>query len=394
MKNITKIFMLALLLFSLADRASAQYTFVVDALTKDSTALYPYSAPDADKWVNLADPVGSLKNGSEVIVAQNDTVVYYAKFKSLKKAMFSKEHKTYSGDVVAVTHNGARYYVDAKDLMLSPNDPTGKDFINREDNYHNFWGRFYSSLIPYIAIFLLLLAATVFAFLNNGSNGPRLVPTILVPVFMLLAIALEMFGVFKLGRDVLWWIDTDVIKKGRVIFRLVLFALAVIMQISSMKLYKQGIAGYVSDPDQKVLVKRPMVGALVGVSLLGVSVIVATIVPKHASLCLGIGAALLGIAVVVGIVSTAVVNCKALGNAGGIAFSLFVVIYGIGLLTTIIMLIIGFVNVFMEMLITVGGGVLAMVIMSKVVPTRSYTSGGVQYDVYEDFHIFGSGSSK
>lgn len=390
MKKITKILMLALLLFSFADRVSAQYTFVVDALTKDSTALYPYGTPGTDNWVDLGDKVGSLKNGTEVLVAPTDTVVYYTKFQSLKKGMFSKEHKTYTGKVVAVTHQGARYYVDARDLMLSPSDTSRQDFINKETNYHTFWGRFYSSFVPYIAILLLLLAATVFAMLINGSDGPRLIPTILVPVFMLLAVGLELLGVVKMGGDMLWWIDSDVIKKGKVIFRLVLFALAVVMQILSMRLYKNGIVGYVSDPGQKVLVKRPMIGALVGVLLLGASAFVAIFVPKQASLCLGIGAALLGVAVLVGVVSTAVVNSKALGKGAGIAFTLFVVIYGIGLISTIILLIIGFVNVFMEMLITFGGGLLVLVIMSRVVPARSYTSGGVRYDVYEPIHLFGS----
>lgn len=386
MKNITKILMLVLLLFSVADRASAQYTFKVDALTKDTTALYAYVASDGR--VDLGDPVGSLKNGTEVTIAQADTVLVRANFKSLRTKTFSNEKKTYSGDVAAVTYNGIKYYVDAKDLVLSSSDKTGKDFINKENSYHTVLGRFYSTLFPFILIFLLLLAATVFALLIKGKNGPRLIPTILVPAFLLSAIALEMIGVIKMGSDILWWLDTDVIRKVIVILRLMLFAVAVIMQIFSMRLYKNGIVGYMHDPEKKVLVKRPMIGALVGVILLGVSVIVAMIVPRQANLILTIGAILLVVAVVVAIVSTAVVNSKALGKGAGIAFTLFVVIYGIGLISALVLLIMGFVNVFWEMLITFGGSTVALMLMSKVVPSRSYTENGVRYEVYEDFNPF------
>ena len=388
MKKIAHFLLLALLVFSFGNKASAQYTFMVDALTKDSTILYPYDPSWEEEWVHLGDPVGSLKNGTEVIIAATDTVSHHAYFKSKKKSMFYKKTE-YEGSVFIVNYNGTRYFVDAKDLMLSPNDTTGvRDFVNEKSNYHNFWGRFYSSLGTYIAIFVLLLLATVFAKLINGSGGPRLVPTILVPVFILFAVLLEVIGVFKMGTDMLWWIDDHVIKKGTVIIRLVFFALAVIMQIFSMRLYKNGIVAYALQPDQKVLVKRPMVGAVIGVGLLIVSVIVAMIWRKSAGVILGVGVASLVIATLVGIISTAVVNMRVLGKIAGLTFTLFVVIYAIGLVSSIVLLIIGFVKVFMEMLITVGGGTLVLMLMSKVVPTRTYTSGGVTYEVYEDFNPF------
>jgi hypothetical protein len=388
MKKNSRIALLILFLMCLLGSASAQYTFVVDALTKDSTILYPYDASAEKEWVHLGDPVGYLKNGTEVTIAAADTVSHTAYFRSKKKSMFYKKTE-YEGSVYTVNHNGTRYFVDAKDLMLSPNDTTGvRDFVNKSSNYHNFWGRFYSSYTPYIAIFVLLLLATIFAKLINGAGGPRLLPTILVPLFVLLAVLLEVFGVIKMGTDMLWWIDDHVIDKGKVIIRLIFFALAVIMQVFSMKLYKNGIVAYAVTPDEKVLVKRPMVGALIGVGLLIASVVVAMIWKKSAGTILGVGAALLVAATLVGIISTAVVNMRVLGKLAGLAFTLFVVIYAVGLISCIVLLIIGLVKVFMEMLITVFGGTIVLMVMSKVVPTRTYTSGGVTYEVYEDFNPF------
>lgn len=387
MKKNTRILLLALLVLSLSNTTSAQYKFVVDALTKEGTSLYPYVTPPTDRWVDLSDPVDTIPNGTEVTVAPADTVVLNATFRSMKKSMFYKK-TTYNGDVVVVTYQGSRYFVDAKDLMISPEETACRDFINCHKNHHTAWGRFYSTMTPFVAIFFLLLAATILAFLINGKNGPRLIPTILVPACILTAILLEMLGVIKMGRDVLWWLDVDVIDKGTVILRLVIFALAVIMQIFSMRLYKNGIVSFVRDHEQKIHVKRPMVGALIGVILLAASVIAAIIVPKQAEICLTVGGILLVVAIIVAIISTAVVNCRALGKGAGIAFTLFVVIYGIGLITTLIMLVIGIVNVFMEMLITIVGGTAVLMMMSKVVPSRSYTENGVRYEVYEDFNPF------
>ena len=79
---------------------------------------------------------------------------------------------------------------------------------------------------------------------------------------------------------------------------------------------------------------------------------------------------------------------RVLGKLAGLAFTLFVVIYAVGLVSCIVLLIIGLIKVFMEMLITVVGGTVVLMFMSKVVPTRTYTSGGVTYEVYEDFNPF------
>jgi hypothetical protein len=101
-----------------------------------------------------------------------------------------------------------------------------------------------------------------------------------------------------------------------------------------------------------------------------------------------IGIGLLLLSTLIGIITTAVKNIRAVGGLGGIAFTLFAVIYGVGLVVALVMLIIGFVNAFMEVLVTVVGGTFVLMIMSKFIPARSYTSGGVRYEVYEDFNPF------
>lgn len=381
MKKFVTICLFALMMCFVGS-VSAQYTFVVDALHGSTTAVYPYDAKWSEDWVHLGEKTGELPNGTEVTIAQNDTIPRLAYFQSIKKG------KEYKDDVIAITYAGTKYLVASKDLILSPNDTSGTDdFINKDGKLHTSLGRWYSTSTPFYLILVLLVLATVFAAFTGDSVGPRLLPAILVPVCLLLAILIEIMGVITMGKGLLWWADADQYKLGTVIFRLVLFGVAVVLQIFSMRLYKNGLS---ASARGELSVKAPIVGALVGAGLLLFCVILSTMIRKSVKpeTMFYIGIGLLLLSTLIGIITTAVKNIRAVGGLGGIAFTLFAVIYGVGLVVALVMLIIGFVNAFMEVLVTVVGGTFVLMIMSKFIPARSYTSGGVRYEVYEDFNPF------
>ena len=377
-----KIICLFALLMCLVSVVSAQYTFVVDAMHGSTTAVYPYNSQWAEEWVHLGEKVGDLPNGTEVTIARADTTYNMAYFQSAKKG------KEYQDHVVAITYAGTKYLVASKDLVLSPNDTSGiKDFINKDEKRHSPLGHWYSTFTPFYLILILLVLATIFAAFTGDSVGPRLLPAILVPLCLLLAILIEIMGVITLGKDLLWWVDAEHYNKGTVILRLVFFAAAVVMQIFSMRLYKNGLS---ASARGELSVKAPIVGALVGAGLFLFCVILSTMIRKSVKpeTMFYIGIGLLLLSTLIGIITTSVKNIHAVGGLGGIAFTLFAVIYGVGLVVALVMLIIGFVNAFMEVLVTVVGGTLVLMLMSKFVPSRSYTSGGVRYEVYEDFNPF------
>lgn len=379
MKRNAKIMMLVtMLLMGLVSSVSAQYTYQVDAIRGDSTALYAYQAEWKDSWVHLGEPVGAIPNGTEVAIATADTVSNIAYFKSIRK------DKEYEESVVAVNYDGKTYLVAANDLMLSPNDTSGAtDFINKTKSIHQRWPHWYYTYTPYILIFVLLALATLLAALAGGS----VVCSALVPIMLLASIFLEIFGVYWLGSDMLWWVDKDHFTMGTVIIRLILFAVAIVMQIFSIRLYKNAL---VDGAKGELNVRRPIITALIGAGLLLACILISLIFRKSldSMQMLYIGLGLLGLCVLIGIISTAVQNCRALGFVGGVAFTLFAIIYGIGFLVALTLLIIGIVMAFMEMIVTIGGGILVLMVMSKIVPSRSYTrSDGTRVEVYEDFHL-------
>lgn len=370
--------LVTMLLMGLVSSVSAQYTYQVDAIRGDSTALYAYQAEWKDSWVHLGEPVGAIPNGTEVAIATADTVSNIAYFKSIRK------DKEYEESVVAVNYDGKTYLVAANDLMLSPNDTSGAtDFINKTKSIHQRWPHWYYTYTPYILIFVLLALATLLAALAGGS----VVCSALVPIMLLASIFLEIFGVYWLGSDMLWWVDKDHFTMGTVIIRLILFAVAIVMQIFSIRLYKNAL---VDGAKGELNVRRPIITALIGAGLLLACILISLIFRKSldSMQMLYIGLGLLGLCVLIGIISTAVQNCRALGFVGGVAFTLFAIIYGIGFLVALTLLIIGIVMAFMEMIVTIGGGILVLMVMSKIVPSRSYTrSDGTRVEVYEDFHL-------
>lgn len=372
--------LLVLFLLGLASSVSAQYTFLVDACRGDSTALYAYQSEWKDSWVKLGDPVGIIPNGTEVTIAAGDTICNPAKFKSIRK------DKEYEDRVIAVSYEGKKYLVAADDLMLSPNDTSGTvDFLNRTKSRHEKWPHWYYTYTPYILIFALLALATLLAALAGSS----ILCSALVPILLLATIFLEVFGVYWLGDDILWWVDKDHFTMGTVIIRLILFALALVMQIFSIRLYKNSL---VDDATDELNVKRPIVSTLIGAGLLLACVLISLVFRKSldSMQMLYIGLGLLGLSVLIGIIVTAVQNCRALGFVGGMAFTLFAIIYGIGFLVALTLLVIGVINAFMEMIVTIGGAIVVLMVMSKIVPSRSYTrSDGTVVEVFEDFHLRG-----
>lgn len=381
MKRSTKIMMLVtMLLLGLVSSVSAQYTFVVDALRGDSTALYAYQAEWKDSWVKLGDPVGMISNGTEVAIAAADTVCHTAKFKSIRK------DKEFEDRVIAASYEGKKYLVAADDLMLSPNDTSGMaDFLNKTKSRHEKWPHWYYTYTPYILVLSLLALATLLAALAGGS----VLCSALVPILLLASIFLEVFGVYWLGDDILWWVDKDHFAMGTVIIRLILFAVAIVLQIFSIRLYKNSL---VDDAVDELNVRRPIVSTLIGAGLLLACILISLVFRKSldSMQMLYIGLGLLGLSVLIGIIVTAVQNCRALGFVGGLAFTLFAIIYGIGFLVALTLLVIGVINAFMEMIVTIGGAIVVLMVMSKIVPSRSYTrSDGTRVEVYEDFHLRG-----
>ncbi len=374
MNKIAKAALMAFICLFLTNSLSAQFSFVVDALRYDSACIYQY---DGNMETVYKQPkiVGYLKNGTEVFIAESDTI--------MKKICGTNIWTSYTIDRCAlVTYKGEQYLMSVEDLVLGPNNaPETRDFINAKRNNHNAIGHFYGSMRPYSMIFVLLLIATVFAFFTGGKNGPRMIPVFVVPILLTIVIAMEVVGIFTYGKEMLWWLDTGRYGLGMGILRFVIFGIALIMQVFSMKLYKRGLAGEDGDLEVRRFFWAPIIALAIPAAVAAITGFIGIYKDWHITVALIVGL----IVMVFMIIQSTRDNMDEIGNIAGLVFSIFAFVYVIGLIVTVVLFIMGFIKAFLEMIIMICAIGLAMFIMGKAFPKYSYyKADGTRVDVYEE----------
>lgn len=368
---------LAVLVLLTAMPLYAQLRYVVDAV--HGKAAVAYSAKDAQgkstyKMI-IDQKVGEIPNGTEVTVAMHDTVIEWMHNPLIHQ-------KVWSG-YIRVDHGGKTVYVDHNDLIWSENNPEGThNFYKADAKHHTTLGHFYNSMTPYWLAVLLAVLAMVIGFMMS-KKGANTLTTLLFPLLMLGIVAIELGGVFALGKDMLWWLDPKVYGWLRSIVGILLFAFTISIQMQSMKLYQNGL----TRGQGGLSVRAPIIGAVVGVVLgvAGLAITGYTYSQRESYKWLYIGVAAGLISVLVGIIVCMVKNTKNLGFLRGLAFSLFAIVYGAGLAAAVVMLILGFIKVFLETILTIAGVYAVFNLMSKTIPSYSYSTGDTIVEVYEEF---------
>ena len=382
MKKITQVIFLMLIVLLSFDKASAQYIFKLDALHSESVSLYPIIPKDKDGIVKLEKEALKLPNGTLVTINGGED--------SLRTHVLNATiGKRYWEDMMTVTYEGEKYYVSTEDLVLSVDDNPAdtKDFVNKKKNQHTFLGHWYNSAAPYLTIFLLLIAAILFAFFMRGHEGLRMICVAAVPALLLLVVIIEVMGILSVGTNMLWWLDPKRYGWGTSLFRFILFIAAVIMQVSCMNIYMRGLVGIRGNEEDvntpKLNFKRPIYAALGGAVAAIVLVFISGISHWNSNvvdwLALIIFVAVTGM----GIYSVTKQNMEVIGTKPGILFSIFAVIYAVGLVVAFILLIIGFIQAFLEMLINIICCVILFFFLNKVIPIRTYISGDKIVEVFE-----------
>ncbi|MBO2525095.1 MAG: hypothetical protein IKO62_09750 [Bacteroidales bacterium] len=388
MKKITQIaFSVLFLLFSFnpIKLMSAQYVFKTDALHSDSVALYSF-ATKPDKYGTLVfnKVEGYLPNGTLVTINGGED--------SIAKTVMNKTGaKGYLEDMLTITYEGKKYYVSPENLVLSVEDNPAetKDFINKKKNQHTYLGHWYNTSAPYLAILILLIVAILFALFVSGSDGLRMICVAGVPALLLLVVILEVMGIFSVGTNMLWWLDSKRYGGMTTVFRYLSFLAAVVMQISCMNIYVRGLAKSVKreEGDEKEPLRlnfmRPVYCAFIGAVVFVATILTFAFTGWNDNLGSWLALILFILITLFGIYSSSKQNIKVLGVKSGILFSVFAVIYAVGLVVALVMLIIGFFTAIFEMLITIVCCVILFFFLSKTIPITSYVSGDTIVEVFE-----------
>ena len=368
---------LAFLVLLVATPLNAQLHYVVDAVHGKSA--FAYSAKDTKEGATfkmiIDQKVDEIPNGTEVTVAMRDTAIEWMYNPLIHKDVWS--------GYVRVNHDGKTMYVDHNDLVWSDKNPEGtKNFYKAEAKHHTPLGHFYNTMTPFWLIFVLMMFTMVVGFLM-AKKGAKPFFVVLFPLFMLGAVALELGGIYALGKDMLWWLDPKVNGWGRAIVGIILFGLTISFQAQSIKLYQNGL----TKGEGGLNVWAPVIGAVLGVVLLVAGIAIEGFSHTNSDKWFHIGIVAMLVSVIAGITISMIKNIKQLGFMKGLAFSLFAIVYGAGIATAVVLFILGFFKVFLESILTIVGFFAFFMVTSKVIPSYSYRDGNTIVDVYEDFHV-------
>lgn len=214
---------------------------------------------------------------------------------------------------------------------------------------------FLESTLPCWVIFGLLTAATLFAFFGRGWSA------IIAPVLLLVATAIEVLGLLKCGTGMLWWLDGVDFHSMAGVQKLLLFSLAVIMQVGSIYIFGRNVA---EDELEDLVIWRPVLTLIIATVVAVALIVGLTLFHVSQKLVFPIGGAVFLVLLISRVWESMRENCGVLGNFGGVLFTLFVFVWGIGSITAIVLLVISLfksLSIGIVLPILVGGFVLLFV---------------------------------
>ena len=214
---------------------------------------------------------------------------------------------------------------------------------------------FLESTLPCWVIFGLLTAATLFAFFGRGWSA------IIAPVLLLVATAIEVLGLLKCGTGMLWWLDGADFHSMAGVQKLLLFSLAVIMQVGSIYIFGRNVA---EDELEDLVIWRPVLTLIIAAVVAVALIVGLTLFHVSQKLVFPIGGAVFLVLLISRVWESMRENCGVLGNFGGVLFTLFVFVWGIGSIAAIVLLVISLfksLSIGIVLPILVGGFVLLFV---------------------------------
>jgi len=275
----------------------------------------------------------------------------------------------------ALTRDGAEYCINGSNLVFSEDNPEGTPNLFpdlRKEGKHTFIEHFFTTMTPYCIIAILFIAAIAFAFLGR-MDAFRTVSLIGMPLCILLASILEIWGFAVLGKNVFWWCDYDTYGFFGSLFRAIPYVLFVAFQVYSIKLYEKIL--FADDPNKEISIK-PMaisMGACIPATL--AAAILCAIFWRSATDYISLVVFLLTLGI--GTVISCRRNVQAAGAFNGTMLTAFAAVYIIGGLIAVWGLIVVIFRLILQILMIIAG----IILIAVVGTTRYKDSRG---NVYEE----------
>lgn len=320
----------------------------------DSTALVErVKSKDKNVQYTKGDTVGWLHNGDTVVIAAADSG--FAECCS---------------DLVTVTVGGKKGFLDGQDLMFGDNADGRGDWVNSSKmsrQMHSDVGHLYmGGFTVYWIILGLLALALLFA-----AIGRHKVVLLLASLALLAAMAIEVYGFFLFKNDLMWWLDKEYYSFWMRMLHMLVFVVAVAMHVGSVYLINtrfdgDGFAAWI-----------PALAYLVAVIIDFILMVVLGLFHVSNGVADTVTYIVAAVCALVALIVALTSQIREAGGFGGTILALFSMLWGVGLLVTVVMLFVAVIKVFWTLILIVVGVILMLAI--------GRGSAGTSY-VYKDSH--------
>jgi len=268
-------------------------------------------------------------------------------------------------NIGAFTKGGEEYCIHGADLVFSEENP--ESTVNlfpdlRKEGRHTASERFFTTMTPYCIIALLFIAAIALAFLGRSEPFRRVALTGM-PLCILLASVLEIWGYALIGTTVFWWCNYDTYGFFGSLFRAIPYVIFVAFQVYSIKLYEQIL--FADDPDREISVKPMAVSLGMCIPATVAAAILCACFWRSATDWISLIVFLLTLGI--GTVVSYRRNVEAAGVFNGTMLTVFTAVYIIGGLIAVWGLIVVIFRLILQILMIIAG-----IIMIAAVGTRRY----------------------
>ena len=327
-----KLKLVLLLMLLTGGHVQAQWSYVVDVVRGDSTALVQcVNSKDKNYDFVCGDTVGWLHNGDTVIIAVADSG-------------FAKCNNRF----VTVTVNNRKYFLDRKAIVFDDSSSGKTDWVNKtkyEQMMHADVGHIYmGGFTVYWVIFGLFLAALLLALVGQ-SDGILIIASLV----LLAATALEVYGFYFFKNDLLWWLDKTLYPFWDRLLHVSLLIVAIGAQFWTMQLISEKMgSGGLSVWIPGVALLAAGIIDFVATLILGfchVSGNVESIISLVAFVALGLIAFIIVI----------FVNVREIGGLWGTIISLFSMLWGFGFVASVVLLVVAILKVFWAIILVAIG---------------------------------------
>ena len=241
----------------------------------------------------------------------------------------------------------------------------------------------FGTLLPYLLIAGLVVAAIVMCFMNWSENTEK-IGIIGIPVCLAAAALLEILALYSVGNKAIWWCDPDRYGFWGGFFRFIPLMLVLIAQIISIYTYQSFLSKTHAMYGKEVSISlKPAAIALV-IALPAAFIVGATLqwglkLPKFIQE-IGLLATLFGI-LFLGLGKTAKNNMAQFGSKYGLMITLFAIIYVLGVIAVVWLLIVGIFQMIIQEAILL---ILAYFFKTGILADLAKGAGGSQQFYVDD----------